>query len=607
MSVRYRVIDIECYRNYFLLLALDPSTGTIERWERHNDIERGLHRDDLKSLLQRNISITFNGLSYDWWMLSGYLKGYDNRKLHRLSNFLIKTEMAQWRVGDEYGLEAHPGTHIDLMPVAPLVASLKVYAGRIHAPRLQDLPIHPDKLIDEPMRDVLVEYCGNDVNATDRLHRKLKPQILLRKRLSQKYNLKIHSASDPQIAEKVIKRLLEREGVTVGRSEESHMSHITSKRPTFRYRSPECVSFVSDAMKSAHETAREVKFELSPKGSLLVPKEFRSQVKFNGRGYKMGIGGLHSTEKKQSVEIEPGEYLTDLDVTSYYPSLILTNELFPAHLGRKFLMVYQGLVDARVAAKQDGDKVTADSLKIVINSSFGKFGNRYSSLYSPQLLLQTTLSGQLYLMMLIEQIELRTDCVVVSANTDGITVFSPNKIQYQRMLNVSKQWETKTSMTLEAVQYRAVYSQDVNNYVAIKTDGTYKGKGLFAKSSLSKNPAFPIIQRAAINLFMNGDAIESTIEECDNIRGFVALRKVTGGAIYRDDEVGSTVRWYQSTQGSPILYRKNANRVPGADRAGLVNQLPDALPNDIDYDKYITASNALVDGVGASNLINHHA
>lgn len=599
MSVQYRVIDIECYRNYFLLLALDPDTGTVYRWERHNDIERGRNRDALKSMLRCNISVTFNGLAYDWWMLSAYLKGYANGKLHKLSNYLIETEMAQWRVGDDYGLEAHPGTHIDLMPVAPLIASLKVYAGRLHAPKLQDLPVRPDKMITEPLRDVLVEYCVNDLHATNRLHQKLKPKLLLRKRMSQKYDLKLVSASDPQIAERVIKKLLEDAGVSVGRSKQSHMEYITSHRPTFRYSSPECVSFISDAMKTAHETAQEVKFELSAKGSLLVPKEFRSQVIFNGRGYKMGNGGLHSTEKKQTVEIGPGEYLTDLDVTSYYPSLILTNDLFPAHLGRKFLSIYRELVNDRVAAKQADDTVTAESLKIVINSSFGKFGNRYSSLYSPQLLLQTTLSGQLYLMMLIEQIELRTECTVMSANTDGITVFSPNQKHYQRMLKVSAQWEAKTRMALEAVQYRAVYSQDVNNYVAIKTDGTYKGKGLFAKSSLSKNPHFPIIQRAAINFFKDGDPIESTVEDCQDIRGFVALRKVTGGAIYRDDEVGSTVRWYQSRQGSPILYRKNANRVPGADRASLVNQLPTSFPKDVDFEKYTGAAHELVAGVGA--------
>lgn len=318
----------------------------------------------------------------------------------------------------------------------------------------------------------------------------------------------------------------------------------------------------------------------------------------------MGIGGLHSCEKSQSIRIEPGQFLTDLDVTSYYPQLILTNRLYPAHLGPKFLDVYRSIVNDRVTAKATGDKVTADALKIVVNSSFGKFGNKYSVLHSPKLLLQTTVSGQLYLLMLIELIELRTACKVVSANTDGITVFSPNSIQYGRMMSAAKQWERSSQMTLEAVEYKALFAQDVNNYVAIKTDGSTKGKGLFAGGSLSKNPNMPIVQHAVVKLLSDGVALEQTIGECRDIRAFATLRKVTGGAIYRDDEVGSTCRWYHSTRGSPILYARNANRVPGADKAKLINELPDQFPNDVDYDEYVFRANDLVTNLGELDTVN---
>ena len=41
------------------------------------------------------------------------------------------------------------------------------------------------------------------------------------------------------------------------------------------------------------------------------------------------------------------------------------------------------------------------SKKIQINGSFGKLGSKYSLLYAPDLLLQTTITGQLALLMLI--------------------------------------------------------------------------------------------------------------------------------------------------------------------------------------------------------------
>lgn len=592
----YRVVDVECYSNYFLALALDPTTGQVFRWERHGDEERGRPKGELSRMLAREITVTFNGLGYDQWLLAAYLAGYTNAQLHQLSGWIIKTDMAQWKVTEQWGLEAPPGRHIDLMPVAPLVASLKVYAGRLHAPRLQDLPVHPDRQIDEALRDVLVEYCINDLHATDRLHRKLKPQILLRHRMGQRYHLKLLSYSDAKIAETVIKKLLLDKGLRAERPEDSHRAGGFTAR--IRYRAPICLSFVSDEFRDAFERVKEATFALSAKGSPLVPAELRPVVPFNGRGYKMGIGGLHSTEKRQTVVAGPGEFLTDLDVTSYYPNLILRNGWYPEHLTRRFLSVYSSIVVDRMKAKIAGDIVTADSLKIVVNSSFGKFGNRYSVLYSPKLLLQVTLSGQLYLMMLIEQIELRTSCQVVSANTDGITVHSPNGRQHQRMLKIAAEWQTRTGLELEATGYRSVFSRDVNNYLAVKLDGGTKGKGVFATPSLSKNPAFPIVQRAAIKQLTDECDTTSAVTDCRDIRAFVALRKCTGGAIYRDDEVGSTIRWYHSLKGSPILARRDASCVPDAGKAMLANELPESFPTDIDYDEYIARANDLVTSVG---------
>ena len=35
--------------------------------------------------------------------------------------------------------------HIDIMPLPIGQASLKIYGGRLHAPKLQDLPIEPKR------------------------------------------------------------------------------------------------------------------------------------------------------------------------------------------------------------------------------------------------------------------------------------------------------------------------------------------------------------------------------------------------------------------------------------------------------------------------------
>lgn len=56
-------------------------------------------------------------------------------------------------------------------------------------------------------------------------------------------------------------------------------------------------------------------------------------------------------------------------------------------------------------------------------------------------------------------------------------------------LRVITEWEQKTGLNTEETEYKAIYSRDVNNYVAVKKDGKTKNKGAFALGSLSKNPA----------------------------------------------------------------------------------------------------------------------
>ena len=66
-------------------------------------------------------------------------------------------------------------------------------------------------------------------------------------------------------------------------------------------------------------------------------------------------------------------------------------------------------------------KVQTDSLKISVNGSFGKLGSKYSALYAPDLLIQTTVTGQLALLMLIERLHL-AGVRVISANNMSMQV-----------------------------------------------------------------------------------------------------------------------------------------------------------------------------------------
>jgi hypothetical protein len=383
-------------------------------------------------------------------------------------------------------------------------------------------------------------------------------------------------------------------------------------------------------------------------------------VRIGASDYRMGIGGLHSSEEKISHFARDGIVLMDADVTSYYPSIILGCNLFPTHLTEVFLTVYRDIFDTRVKAKREGNKVVNEVLKIVLNGSFGKFGSKYSVLYAPDLMLQVTLTGQLALLMLIERME-ATGIAVVSANTDGIVLKFEQSMMGMVKANI-KWWEGVTGFGMEDTTYRALCSRDVNTYIAVKEKGV-KGKGAFAEPSIAKNPRNTVCVEAVKAFLEHAKPIAQTIIECRDIRKFVTVQRVTGGAVrilrssfdeslrpsqmrdvllankwfqtvpgpltkakfdvipdgcgydvetaYRmhcgEDEfeyLGRVVRFYYGRGVTGALhYAKKTktggrNKVPRSDGAVPCMDLPDEFPTDIDYGAYIAEANDILKDIG---------
>jgi len=290
--------------------------------------------------------------------------------------------------------------------------------------------------------------------------------------------------------------------------------------------------------------------------------------------------------------------ILDEDVVSYYPNIILQQGLYPETMGKAFLKVYGDIVKERIAAKAAGDKVKADSLKITVNGSFGKFGSKYSVLYSPDLLIQTTVTGQLALLMLIEMLH-NSQIYVVSANTDGI-VINCHKDRYKDITNIISMWELTTGFETEETQYRALYSANVNNYLALKSPAGYKLKGFLAPSGLQKNPTNEICVEAVVKFLDKGTPIEETVRGSKDIRKFVSVRKVAGGARKDGVYLGKTVRFYMGRLAfGHIEYVVNSYKVPRTEGAEPCMTLPDEFPCDVDLTWYIDEAKKILKEIGA--------
>ena len=212
----------------------------------------------------------------------------------------------------------------------------------------------------------------------------------LRVELSNEYQIDLRSKSDAQIAEQVIA---------------AELTKRMGKRPNrpkielgtiYKYRVPGFMQFQSPLLQWALYTTANALFVVDESGSVAMPKELADlKLDINGSIYRMGIGGLHSSEKTTAHYSDDEYVLIDKDVTSYYPYIILNLGLAPQHLGHHFLQVYRGIVERRIAAKRAKNNIVSQSLKIVINGSFGKLGNKWSILYSPDLLVQVTLGKRI--------------------------------------------------------------------------------------------------------------------------------------------------------------------------------------------------------------------
>lgn len=587
------IFDIEVYRDYFLVAFRDVDTlavTTFELYDGHPLDTRALRRHVATRRL-----VSFNGKRFDAPLLALAITGADCAALKAGANDIINNNLQPWQFEDRHPCKIDPEwDHIDLFDVAPGMASLKIYAGRLHSIKLQDLPIEHDASISPEQREILRDYCVNgDTIATLDLWRKLLPQIQLREQMTEKYGIDLRSKSDAQIAEAVIKSEV---GKLLAKKVERP---IIPPGTEFRYKEPAFIAFSHPALRAALEVVTSTSFVIQKGGTVVMPKEITElKIKLGGSAYQMGIGGLHSTEKCIAHLADDETLLIDRDVASYYPSIILGCNLYPKHLGPAFLRVYRTLVQRRLDAKHSGDKVTADALKITINGSFGKLGSMWSALYSPDLLIQTTVTGQLALLMLIEMLE-AAGVPVVSANTDGVVMACPKHLQPAMDATVGH-WEYLTGFDTEDTHYRALYSRDVNNYIAIKPDGSWKAKGVFAAAALQKNPTSEICSEAVRKFLTTGTPIEKTIEQCTDMRKFVTVRNVKGGGVDQAGNfLGRALRWYYSTEVTgPLRYKVNGYTVARSENARPMMMLTETLPADLDRGWYIREAFSILTDVG---------
>lgn len=345
MTAARRKIDIEIYSNYLLIMGSDVDLEIFDGWHfmHGQPCERDAwHRELDRALYDGRTAVTFNGDRFDMRIIELARRGATTQQLKDATDAIIVHKVKPWDITDNpRGID-----HIDLIEVAPGQGSLKAYAAKMHSKRLQDLPIEPSAVITQETRLQLREYCMlGDIAATTDLEEAMSAQIELRSQMTAEYGVDLRSKSDAQIAEAVMRKLLP------FRAQIPRVQY----GQTFFYRAPEWISFVAlDVLKLLDRSP----FTIGPTGHPMMTKELEETlIRIGDSAYQMGSGGLHSTESRRCEVADETYEISDHDVASYYPSLILRTGIEPVQLQGYFQHVYRRWVDERIAAKNRAGEI----------------------------------------------------------------------------------------------------------------------------------------------------------------------------------------------------------------------------------------------------------
>lgn len=412
---------------------------------------------------------------------------------------------------------------------------------------IEEMPIHHTTEIKSPEEiDTIVNYCINDVRSTKAIMHLSREQIELRLALSKEYNLDLNSASEPRISKELFAHFLSTK-LGIDKKElkklRTHREKIDLKDiilPNIKFQTEEFKQVLDwfsnltvyfNNSETDGDREKKYKYRMIHKN---VPTDY-------------GLGGIHGATDSGIYEATNGMIIMSSDVTSFYPNLAIRNGFHPAHISRKeFLEQYEWFFEERKKIPKSNPKNYI--YKIILNSTYGLSKDINSFLYDPAFTMSITVNGQLQLSMLYEMLSLGIPgSIPLMQNTDGLEMMIPAEYK-DRYLEICEEWEKLTNLQLEHDQYQKMFIWDVNNYIAVYTNGKTKCKGRFEWEDLDKkktavlhkNKSFLVIPKAIYNYFVNGILPEDYLEQNKNIYDYCAGVKAKGDWRFEAIEISHT-------------------------------------------------------------------
>lgn len=594
------VYDIEVLPNVFTLKALSCSTGEVKTFEispRKNDKRKLVQWINWLAVKSHRM-VGFNNIHYDYPIVHYIMTVLaDDNNAKRLTKNIYNKSKAIFK-DSKYPVTKfkhtvwdsdHLVSQIDLFKVHHFdnqarSTSLKRLQFNMRLPSIQEFEIP----FDEPIKkgsiiQKLLNYNDYDVVSTKRFYELSKPQVEFREYLESEMDKSFMNDNDTKIGEKyLVDRLKEEVGYDVLYTQDEQGNR--KKRITERKVIPvkdilfDYISFKHPELKRVHEWMKELNmFVINGKfhwnehdeypskvGEIKnlkaqvrkVSKENKPPLKeqldklqekyadhritadMDGFEFEFGKGGLHGTQRGVIKYTDKERLIIDLDVTSYYPSLGIVNNLYPEHLTESFCPIYSSVRDMRKEYPKGSPQNAM--LKLALNGTYGKTNSKYSVFYDPKYTIATTVNGQLLLCMLWEWLTEIPNTEILQANTDGITIqIDKTKKAKSAVKKICRKWEKLTGLQLESAVYSRMWIRDGNNYIAEYINGKLKQKGAYLYQSLyhdkdmetdgiewHKNHSMMVVQKAVEAELVHGIPANKFIIEHKDVYDFFLCTNV---------------------------------------------------------------------------------
>jgi hypothetical protein len=601
------VFDIETYPNVFTLAvehAEAPLHWMFEISDLRNDSRQIIEfLQFLKDTDSRMVG--FNNLGFDYPVIHTLVRMGQSD-----ANTLYQKAMAIINSQDEDGSKwmhmVKPSDQfvqqIDLFKIHHFdnrarSTSLKVLEFNMRSDSIEDLPFPVGTVLNREQIEVLKSYNKHDVAQTKAFYHHTLDMIHFREELTRKYARDFMNHNDTKIGKDYFTMKLEEAGVACYDFGPKGRTPRQTKRPVIHLKDA-----ILPWINFEHPEFNRVMNWLKAQTITETKGVFTDlTAAVNGFTFVFGLGGIHGSVESEVIESD-GEYvIVDLDVTSYYPNLAITNGFHPAHLGKEFVSIYKHLFEQR----KQYPKKSAESamLKLALNGVYGDSNNQFSIFYDPLFTMSITLNGQLLLCLLAEGLMHIPGLRLIQVNTDGLTVRVPraNKM----LVDLARAaWQSRTGLNLEEAVYKAMMIRDVNSYIGVFEDGSTKRKGAYEyKVGWHQNAGGLVVPKVAEKVLVEGAPIRETVEQWPDIMDFMLRTKVPRSshlAIEWDNQqpqkIQNITRYYISEGGGrlfkymPPLKGKTEWRKIGVESGWGVrvcNDINDAGKSPVDFDYYV--------------------